>query len=176
MTIEVQVQDGKVTITVGGRPVADDANDEVKNQSVLEAKPGIPKAPKGKNAASHKAAREISPARRRPTIGGSGSSDKAAIGGSGSSDKAAIGGGGPASGVLVIGPIVIACSALADAGKKGGTGSSDKPAIGSGAPLSGAVVIGPIVVGAGGDGYVAKDDADTKPSKAIAVNPLAEDE
>ncbi len=187
MTIEIQVQGGKVTISVGGQPAPDEAPGKVTSQGTVENK-----------TASQTAATAVSAARAKPDKGAT-PAEKPPKGGSGSSDKAAIGGSGPLSGVVVIGPIVIGCGDLGNGSQSksggsgssdkaaiggsgssdkaaiGGSGSSDKAAIGGAGPLSGTVVIGPIVVGGGYSGTSTTGDTTTTTSAVFTANPQDEE-
>jgi hypothetical protein len=141
MTVEVdiQVQDGKVIISVGG----------------------------GASSTSGSAGALIGQ-------GNVGDTKKTGKGGAGATDDPGTGGAGPASGTVVIGPIVVCCSALQGGtgasqsdGGHGGAGATDDPGTGGAAPPSGIVVIGPIVVCGPGGG----SSSGAATSHAVDVNP-----
>jgi hypothetical protein len=150
--VDIRVQDGKVTITVGGHPSANAAGGQI----VAQGNVGAP-AKLGKTGGDG-AAEDPGPGSGGP---GTGSASGVVVIGpivvGGSMPQGAPGNGNPNS------------------GKQGGDGAAEDPGPGSGPPTGsgfGALVIGPIVIGGGQSGVGQNSgSAALPPAQGVDISP-----
>jgi hypothetical protein len=146
MTINVQVQGGTVTITVGGQPSTNSGNGTVVSQGNVGGAAGNNKT------------------------GGDGATEDPGPGSGGPANGSSAMVIGP---IVVSGSALQATNGQSNANgtKTGGDGATEDPGPGSGGPGngSGAFVIGPIVIG--GQAASAAAGNATPPAKGVSVNP-----